>query len=133
MTDFDISNFPTYATGKLKDLHQFRFQLNSVNTEHKFKNFKKADAFLVDHPGEPVPLNIVADWIDNTFDMILIKVTGRSDNANPTRLLYNTISTQEIVYDETSALGRLMTPCNYLPNFGNTLVQSNNDGPAAKI
>ena len=132
-SDFDISSYQTYVTGKMRDLHRYQFKLNSVTTEHPFTDFTQADAFLAANPGDPAPIEYVDTWVDQAFDIVLIKLHGRADAASPTRVMYNTVSTQEVVYKENTALGRLMTPCKYMPNFGTMLTRSNYSGPAVQI
>lgn len=68
-----LSNNQTYQSGKLRDLETVQFKLNSVDNEHDFTPIfepPRADMFL-----------------DQSHDMILIKLHGRQQNAGPTQLM----------------------------------------------
>ena len=114
-----LSNYQTYQSGKLRDLEQVQFKLNSVNTEHEFT---------------PIYDPITADmFLDQTMDMILIKLHGRVQNTGPTQLMYDAVSNQAVVYVEDTSLARLMTNNMKVPHYEFILENSNARLPAEKI
>jgi hypothetical protein len=91
---------PSYVTGKLKDIHKFVFQSRPDGLNHDF--------------------NSNTDTLDNGFDCVLIRITGRTvagADTNVTKLMCHVVSNQEIVYKSTYALSRFHTESYYLPNF----------------
>ena len=103
----------------MRDLEQVQFKLNSVNTEHEFT---------------PIYDPITADmFLDQTMDMILIKLHGRVQNTGPTQLMYDAVSNQEVVYVEDTSLARLMTNNMKVPHYEFILENANARLPAEKI
>jgi hypothetical protein len=91
---------PSYVTGKLKDIHKFVFQCRPDGLNHDF--------------------NSNTDTLDNGFDCVLIRITGRAAGAgdtNLTKLMCHVVSNQEIVYKSNYALSRFHTESYYLSNF----------------
>lgn len=84
-TDEDLSSYPSYATGNISDLDLYQFKLNSVSNSHPFSD-------VVDPHN-----NTVAYGLDSAFDVIIIRVTGRTDPGTPTVLNYTNRSNQEVV------------------------------------
>jgi hypothetical protein len=83
---------PSYVTGKLKDIHKFVFQSRPDGLNHDF--------------------NSNTDTLDNGFDCVLIRITGRTvagADTNVTKLMCHVVSNQEIVYKSTYALSRFHT------------------------
>lgn len=90
-----LSQYQTYQTGKIRDLHRIQFDLASQDTEHDYNT-------IVSSAG--------SEMIDAKFDVVVIKINGRTGvGTDPTKLMYDTISNQEVVYKEDTALARLMT------------------------
>lgn len=111
-----LSNHQTYQSGKLRDLERVQFKLNSVENNHEFT---------------PIFDPVTADmFLDQTFDMVLIKLHGRQQNTGPTQLMYDAVSNQEVIYIEDTSLARLMTTTNKVPNYDYILERSNVRLPA---
>lgn len=91
----NLSQYQTYQTGKIRDIHRIQFDLSSQDTEHDYNS-------LVASAG--------GEMIDIKYDVVVIKINGRTGvGTDPTKLMYDTISNQELVYKEDTALARLMT------------------------
>lgn len=114
-----LSNHATYQSGKLRDLENYQFKLNSVDNEHDF-------APIFEPPSEEM-------FLDQQFDMILIKLHGRQQNTGPTQLMYDAISNQEVIYLEDTSLARLMTLNQKVKNYDFILENSNARLPAELI
>lgn len=114
-----LSNHLTYQSGKLRDLENVQFKLNSVDNEHDF-------APIYEPPSADM-------FLDQSFDMILIKLHGRQQNTGPTQLMYDAVSNQEVIYLEDTSLARLMTTNLKVPNYDYILENSNSRLPAEKI
>jgi hypothetical protein len=115
----DLANNSTYMTGRNRDLHKYVFKLNSFTTEHPFASIK-----------------VVTDldqMIDQTWDIIIIKVHGRNILNSPSVLMYDTVSNQEIIYQENTSLSRLMTPSVRDANFHSYLNYSKIELPAFQV
>lgn len=117
----DISNYQTYMSGKNRDLHRYQFKVNSNNAEHPF-------ALMA-----PAGTNMTDIALDQSYDMIIIKIHGRSDSVSPTVLMFDAVSNQEIVYQENTALARLMTPTKMHSNNPVILQSTNYSSPAVQI
>lgn len=114
-----LSNHQTYQSGKLRDLENYQFKLNSVDDDHQYTPIfepPSADMFL-----------------DQTFDMLLIKLHGRQQNTGPTQLMYDAVSNQEVIYLEDTSLARLMTLNQKVPNYDYILENANSRLPAELI
>lgn len=121
----DLSNYSSYQTGKIRDLHRYQFKLNSRNTEHPFTK-----------PDVTGGLNspaVAATMVDDTFDMIIVRLHGRSDASSPTVIRYEAVSNQEIIYKENTALGRLMSSSPRVEEFQDFLDASRVALPAVQI
>jgi hypothetical protein len=105
----NLSNHPTYQTGKLRDIHRFQFKLNPEN----------------------VDVNYSTTMIKPEFDMIIIKINGRT--AGNTMIMYNTVSNQELIYKEGTALARLQTPSVIESNISTILSKARYQLPAVQI
>lgn len=124
----DFSQHSTYQTGKLKDLHKYQFKLNSTTTEHPFTDPSTIGDGL-NGPTEPQ----VRGFIDETFDIVLVRVFGRNEASFPSVLRYEVVSNQEIVWKETSQTARLMTRSKMSPMVNTLLNSSNYDFPGIKF
>jgi hypothetical protein len=120
----DLSNHTTYQTGKLRDLHRMQFKLDSFTHEHPFTSVKS------------VLTNVSADvdqMFDQTFDIVLLKIYGRTETGSPTTLHVQVASNQEVIYKENTSLGRLMTPCLHDPDHEEVCQASKYGLPAVQI
>lgn len=117
--DVDMANNSTYMSGRNRDLHKYVFKLNSFTTEHPFSSIK--------------PTTDLDQMIDQTWDVILIKIHGRGVIGSPSIVMYDTVSNQEIIYQESTALSRLMTPSVRDPNFQSYLNYSKIELPAFQV
>lgn len=117
--DADLANNSTYMTGRNRDLHKYIFKLNSFTTEHPFTAIKS-----------------VADldqMFDQTWDIIIIKVHGRAIINSPSTLMYDTVSNQELIYQENTPLARLMNTSIRDANFHGYLNYSKIELPAFQV
>lgn len=115
----NLSQYQTYQTGKIRDLHRIQFDLASQSTEHDFN-------LVVASAG--------AEMLDTTFDVVVIKINGRTGSGiDPTKLMYDTISNQEVVYKEDTALSRLMTKTKRSPMFNGMLAKQVKELPAYSL
>jgi hypothetical protein len=119
-----IVNQASYTSGTLRDLKNMQFNLNPVN-ENDLMNisssirFDSSDVIAVDTNDQVAAFNTGKDdvqqaikkHIDTNHDYIYIRIHGRgTGSANPTRLLCNVISNQEVIYDNDSNLSRYHQP-----------------------
>lgn len=115
----DLANNATYMTGRNRDLHKYVFKLNSFTTEHPFTSIKS----VVD----------LDQLVDQTWDIIIIKIHGRSVLNSPSVLMYDTVSNQETIYQENTSLARLMTTSIRDANFHTYLNYSKIELPAFQV
>lgn len=115
----DLANNSTYMTGRNRDLHKYVFKLNSFTTEHPFQTIK--------------PVTDLDQMFDQTWDIILIKIHGRAIINSPSVLMFDTVSNQEIIYQENTSLARLMTPSIRDANFHGYLNYSKIELPAFQV
>jgi hypothetical protein len=116
--DVDLSNHNTYQTGKIRDLHRLQFKLNSVATEHMYKT---------------IDSTVTIDMLmDNQFDMIIIKLSGRKSATEPTVIMYDVVSNQEVIYEQNTALSRLMTDSPLSTRIEEIIYRSNMPTPASR-
>lgn len=98
----DWAGNPSYVTGRIRDLHNHIFKLNSNSADHDF--------ILLGVGGAATPAK---DLFDPTYDCIAIRFYGRgtagSTTDPPTRLLMEFVSHQEVVYDEGSIMATVAT------------------------
>lgn len=127
----DFSQHSTYQTGKLKDLHKFQFKLNSTTNEHPFTDLSIIGDGTTD--SGPTQQEINQGFIDESFDIVLIRVFGRNEAALPSVIRYEIVSNQEIVWKENSQVARLMTRTQAHPNMNQILAQTNYQMPAVQI
>lgn len=103
----------------MRDLETVQLKLNSVDDEHNFTpifELPTADMFL-----------------DQSYDMILIKLHGRQQNTGPTQLMYDAVCNQEVIYLEDTSLARLMTMNTKVPHYDFILENANARLPAELI
>lgn len=118
-TGLDLANHQTYMTGKCRDLHRYQFRLNTTNTDFPFGQLT-----------EPPQLN---ELTTSNFDMILIKIHGRSDASSPSVIMFDAICNQEVVYVENTALSRLMGHSSKLNGFEKLVEMANYQQPAIQV
>lgn len=116
----DLSNYATYQTGKLRDIHRFQFKLNAIDNDIKFSK-------CVVEP--PLPENFVSEQ----WDTIILKIHGRVEAGAPSQLMYDCISAQEVIYKENTALARLMTSTAYVPQTNSLLTRTRFNAPGIQI
>lgn len=118
----NFSNYNTFQTGRLRDLHRFLFKLNSVAPDHPFVDIL------------PSGTSPTADQcIDKQFDAVIIRFFGRIDAVTPTMIQYDFISNQEIVYKDDTVMARLATMNTMVPNIGMLLDRTRFILPAIQI
>lgn len=105
----DLSNIPTYQTGKLRDLDKFVFKLNRENNSRQFDR----------------------EILKAGFDYIYIRIFGRKDDL--TRISWNAVCNQEIVYLRNTNLSRLMTRNIAIPDIEYYLHQANEADPGVPV
>lgn len=126
----DFSQHSTYQTGKLKDLHKYQFKLNSTTNEHPFTDLAPIGNGVRGTDAEYVEK--VKAFIDETFDIVLIRVYGRNEAVLPSVLRYEIVSNQEVVFKENSQVARLMTRSFAVPDMNNVLAQTNYEMPGVR-
>lgn len=115
----DLANHQTYMTGKNRDLHRYQFKLNSMSNEHPFTP-------ILEPPTSEM-------FVDEAWDAIIIKIHGRADAAAPTQVMFDSISNQEILYAENTALSRLMSSSEMIEDWGEVLQETNDPWPADRL
>ena len=101
-----LANYPTFQSGRLRDLHRFLFKLNSNAPDHPFTSLP----ILGQAPS-------ITQCVDSNFDCIIIRLVGRIDAVTPTMIQYDMVSNQEIVYRDGTVMGRLATMNTMVPNM----------------
>lgn len=98
--DTNLVEHPTYVTGKLRDIHKYLFHLMPQGNDHDFTIISKSQG------SDEEFANACLD--NESFDMVFIRVHGRTQAANgtPTRLMVHVVANQEIVYEEASFMTR---------------------------
>lgn len=120
---------PGYMTGLLKDIHKYDFSLCPSGNEIEFKeqgtltlNSDEIDipAPTTDDDGNEVlsrigylktsNTNVLSNrCVDRDFDAILIRIYGRHQESNPSRILVEAIQNVEFVFSTSSDLASFMT------------------------
>jgi hypothetical protein len=125
----DFSQHSSYQTGKLKDLHRMQFKLNSTTNEHPFTDVNEVGTGVV----ADVPLATqTRAFVDESFDIVLIRVYGRNESTLPSVLRYEIVSNQEIIWKENSQSARMMTRSPALPHMNQLFGQTNYETPAVR-
>lgn len=101
----NIGSSVTYQSGMLRDLHKYVFKLNHENNQR------------------PMDINVIKQG----FDMIYLRFSFKKNDyagslGEQSRLYWWSVSNQEIVYNEGTALSKYHTPCYSLANI-NDLIQ----------
>lgn len=118
--NLDLSNYSTYLTGKLRDIHRYQFKLNAIDNDIKFSRL------LSEPPNQEM-------LVSEQWDTIIIKIHGRVEAGAPSQLMYDCISAQEVLYKENTALARLMTTTAYVPQTKSLLTRTRFNAPAIQI
>ena len=123
----DFSQHMTYQTGKLSKLHEYQFKLNSTTNEHPFTSVDS----IGDGLNGPTQAQLEG-FVDETFDIVLIRVYGRNEASFPSSLRYDIVSNQEVIWKENSQAARMMKKSNHNPNMATILDRSNYTMPGLK-
>lgn len=118
--DLDLSNYQTYLTGKLRDIHRYQFKLNAIDNEINFSR----------HCVEPPSVD---NFVSEQWDTIIIKIHGRVEVGAPSMIMYDCISNQEVIYVENTALARLMTQSPYVPQTKSLITRTRFNPPGVQI
>lgn len=95
------ANHPTYVSGKIRDLHQYMWKLNSISTDHEFSDMDLSSG-----------LNLSNSQIDTHMDCIAIRLHGRKGTGvEPTRVIMHAVSNQELIFDESTVIATTATKC----------------------
>jgi hypothetical protein len=120
MGSIDLSNYQTYLTGKLRDIHRYQFKLNAIDNDINFTR-------LLTEPPQ------VVNFVSEQWDTIIIKIHGRVEVGAPSMLMYDCISAQEVIYKENTALARLMSQSPYVPQTKSLLTRTRFNPPGVQI
>lgn len=111
----EMSNNPTYISGKIRDIHKTIFKLRPTTDEHDFKSL--SDTLRRGNYGENYPYNQLLgqqvnesdahQLVDDTFDAIHIRLHGEPETV----FMMHYVANQELVYDEASIIARTATRC----------------------
>lgn len=118
-----LVNENSYTTGTLRELKNHLFSLHPIRDDHDFvqprttMSLDAADSGAVDPVDQTVRFvsgkdnaqELVDSMIDKSFDMIVIKIHGRTDATNRTRLHANLVSNQEIIFAASEREARFHT------------------------
>mgnify|MGYP000493856989 CR=1 FL=1 len=118
----NLVNERSYATGLLRDLKDFHFNLNGITDHHDFRQqmtsyffgangtgtYDATDVHLPLTAGYIENQNMVNQWVDPGYDMIYVRIHGRTA-GNLSRLHVNVVSNQEITFDQTEKESRFQT------------------------
>lgn len=129
----DMANHATYQTGRLRDIHRFLFKLNSVDPDHDFHAVNTLTGNVGTATANVTLEQGLGQMLDTAFDMIVIRMTGRVDAVTPSVIRYDTVSNQEVVYREGTALARLMSSNIMLPQMNVILDRTRFQLPAIQI
>ena len=119
-SQLDLSNYATYITGKLRDLHRYQFKLNAIDNDISFSRILT----------EPPTLE---QFVSEQWDTVIIKIHGRVEIGAPSMLMYDCISAQEVVYTENTALARLMSTSPYVPQTKSLLTRTRFNPPGVQV
>lgn len=133
-----LVNENSYSTGLLRDLKNHVFKLHPIGDEHDLQRVQTAynlesndmasSVGSVGVPGAGVyktfalgrdnVKEFVAHQISQSHDMIYIRIHGRAGaGISPTRLHYNLVSNQEIIFDNAEREARFHTQARRVANF----------------
>jgi hypothetical protein len=101
----DITNYPGYQKGYLKDIGNYVFKLNRINNDYKFTR----------------------EVVKTGFDVIMIRLSGNVNSG--ARVWYDVEWNQEIVYEGNLNLSKFHTDNEAIPGFEYLVSRSNEDLP----
>lgn len=132
LRQLNIVNENSYTTGVLRDIGTRVFKLHGITDEHDVKRQQQTHELEGgDYPsgrsslegigrpfavGRDGPVRLIKQYIDQSFDMIYIRIHGRAA-GNPTRIHYNLVSNQEIAFDSSERESRFHTTGARVQNF----------------
>jgi hypothetical protein len=128
----NLSNYPTFQTGLLKELDRFLFKLNSTSSEHPYSLLTKPDAVVQSMTGTFTMLT-PPELYDINYDVIVIRLVGRIDAVTPSVIRYQHVSNQEIIYRQDTTMARLATPNVMLGSMPELLDKTQFTLPAVQI
>lgn len=108
-----LPNYSTFQTGKLRDIHRYMFKLNSIENDHDFDS--------------------TGATYDKSWDVIIIRISGRVSTSSSSVLRYEVVSNQEIVYKEGTAVARLMGNSMSVDQTNQILRKGNNPMPGTVV
>lgn len=124
-----IAQHPSYRTGLLRDIHKEYFQCLPNYKDHDV--IQQSDAYrfgvgdinsvrtigaaadgrgVAFNAGSETVREFINSKVDPSFDMVYIRIHGRKDASNPSRLHYNLCCNHEVTYKTNTIEGRFMTP-----------------------
>lgn len=94
-----ICDHASYVTGKLRDIHRYRFDLRPVRNEHLNT---KTDEFVLNNDSA-VLSGLGTKAVDYSYDAIVIKIHGRETSSGgvSTKLVGHCVSNFEVVHKES--------------------------------
>jgi hypothetical protein len=147
MRTANLVNERSYSTGLLRDLKDMQFNLKGTLDHHDFRQqsenaylyqadwtgYDAVNAHLPANDGRPNVADFVNQFIDPGYDMIYIRIHGRSDSN--TRLHVNVVSNQEIFFQNSERENRFHTGT---VNIGSSAMSSHiqaskGDGSSANV
>lgn len=100
---------PTYICGRLRDIQKYEFQIKPQKGDHVFKNRES-----IQDGADPNDITYTnTDTLDDNFDAVFIKITGRPSTTGSTdqsQIMVHSCSNLEICYDQRASLARFHTP-----------------------
>lgn len=89
------ANHPTYVTGKLRDIHQYMWKLNSLQKDHDYMN-------ALNDASTPI--------IDTNYDVVMIRVHTRdSTDSGSTKLVLHQCVNYEMVFETGTLMSATST------------------------
>jgi hypothetical protein len=93
---------PTYMTGKLRDIHKYMFKTRPHSTDHDFQRLKREYLYQ-----DATELSLMLDdMIDYDYDFVFIRLHC----TDKTRIMAHAVHNIEAMYEPSSILGSMHTP-----------------------
>lgn len=145
----NITNENSYTTGLLRNIGAHTFSCHPIMDQHDVQqqplthfvengdiNQRKSGAggfYATFQDGRPRLQSFINTVIDPSYDMVYIRVHGRSSGAN-TRLHYNVVSNQEITFSSSEREARFHTSTtNIGPNMSLHSSAKRGNGSASNV
>lgn len=123
LLDNNLVNERSYATGLLRDLKNYHFNLNGLLDHHDFRQqtieytvdgneagtLNSGDKYLTFGDGQLTAQTFINSMIDPGYDMIYLRLHGRSASGSTSRYHVNVVSNQEITFGNEERESRFMT------------------------